>query len=104
MRKLIVLALVVGSLGVLASVAMAATKSVKVGDNYYVRPKGVPKVTVTKGTKVKFNFSRASNPHTVTRLSGPSFKTCSEHLHAHPEEARARTGSTARSTAGQTSR
>jgi len=76
MRKLIVMALVVGCLGVLASVAMAATKSVKVGDNYYVRPTGVPKVTVSKGTKVKFNF-RGSNPHTVTRLSGPSFKTCS---------------------------
>ena len=40
MRKLIVLALVVGCLGVLASVAMAATRSVKVGDNYYVRPRG----------------------------------------------------------------
>ena len=39
MRKLIVMALVVGCLGVLASVAMAATKSVKVGDNYYVRPR-----------------------------------------------------------------
>ena len=77
MRKLIVIALVVGSLGVLASVAVAATKSVKVGDNYYVRPSGVPKVTVSKGTKVKFNFRSASNPHTVTRLSGPSFKTCS---------------------------
>ena len=38
MRKLIVIALVMGCLGVLASVAMAATRSVKVGDDYYVRP------------------------------------------------------------------
>jgi plastocyanin len=76
MRKLIVIALVVGCLGTLASVALAATKSIKVGDNYYVRPKGVPTVTVSKGTTVKFNF-RGSNPHTVTRFSGPRFKTCS---------------------------
>jgi plastocyanin len=71
MRKLIVLALVVGCLGVLASVAMAATKSVKVGDNYYVRSSGVPKVTVKKGTKVKWRFGTGT-PHTVTVKSGPA--------------------------------
>jgi plastocyanin len=71
MRKLIVMALVVGCLGVLASVAMAATKSVKVGDNYYVRPSGVPKITVSKGTKVKWRFGTGT-PHTVTVKSGPA--------------------------------
>ena len=70
MRKLIVIALVMGCLGVLASVAMAATKSVKVGDDYYVRPSGVPKITVSKGTTVKWNF-RGSNPHSVTVSKGP---------------------------------
>ena len=70
MRKLIVMALAVGCLGVLASVAMAATKSVKVGDNYYVRPSGVPKITVKKGTKVKWRFGTGT-PHTVTVKSGP---------------------------------
>ena len=70
MRKLIVIALVVGSLGVLASVAMAA-RSIKVGDDYYVRPSGVPTVTVTKGTTVTWKF-RGSNPHTVTVSKGPS--------------------------------
>ena len=70
MRKLIVLALVAGCLGVLASVAMAATKSVKVGDNYYVRPSVVPKITVSKGTKVKWRFGTGT-PHTVTVKSGP---------------------------------
>jgi|SRR5215204_6740094 len=69
MRKLIVIALVVGCFGTLASVALAA-KSVKVGDNYYVRSKGVPTVTVTKGTTVKWNF-RGSNPHSVTVSKGP---------------------------------
>ena len=77
MRKLIVLALVAVCLGVLASVAMAATKSVKVGDNYYVRPSGVPKITVSKGTKVKWRFGTGT-PHTVTVKSGPArFKSCS---------------------------
>ena len=71
MRKLIVMALVVGCLGVLASVAMAGTKSVKVGDNYYVRPSGVPKITVSKGTKVKWRFTTGT-PHTVTVKSGPA--------------------------------
>ena len=69
MRKLIVIALVVGCLGTLASVAMAA-RSVKVGDDYYVRSSGVPTVTVSKGTTVKWNFV-GSNPHSVTVLKGP---------------------------------
>ena len=69
MRKLIVIALVVGCLGTLASVAMAA-RSIKVGDDYYVRASGVPTVTVKKGTTVKWNF-RGSNPHSVTVSKGP---------------------------------
>ena len=69
MRKLIVTALVLGCLGTLASVAMAA-RSVKVGDDYYVRAKGVPTVTVTKGTTVNWRF-RGSNPHSVTVSKGP---------------------------------
>jgi plastocyanin len=77
-RKLIVISIATCALAVLAATAMAATKSVKVGDNYYVRKSGVPKVTVSKGTTVRFNFSGADSPHTVTRLSGPSFKTCSD--------------------------
>ena len=78
MRKLLVIALVVGCLGTLASVAMAATRTVKVGDNYFVRPSGKPKITVSKGTTVRFNFAAADSPHTVTRLSGPSFRACSD--------------------------
>jgi plastocyanin len=71
MRKLIILALVLGCVGVLASVAMAATRSVKVGDNYYVRPSGVPKITVKKGTKVKWHFGTGTL-HSVTVKSGPA--------------------------------
>jgi plastocyanin len=70
MRKLLVLALVVGCLGTLASVAMAGTKSIKVGDNYYVRPGGVPTVTVKKGTTVKWSFEGRMG-HSVTVKKGP---------------------------------
>jgi plastocyanin len=77
MRKLLVLG-VVGVLAcVLAATALAATKSVKVGDNYYVRASGVPTVTVKKGDKLKFNFkgSSAHNAHGVGISLGSSCKT-----------------------------
>ena len=50
---------------------MAATKSVKVGDDYYVRSSGVPKVTVSKGTTVRWRFA-GDTPHTVTVSKGPA--------------------------------
>jgi len=77
MRKLFVLVIAACALVALAATAMAATRTVKVGDDYFVRPSGTPKITVSKGTTVRFNFSGADNPHTVTRLRGPRFKTCS---------------------------
>ena len=71
MRKLIVLVLALTALAAVAATAMAATKSVKVGDNYYVRASGVPKVTVSKGTRVRWRFA-TSTGHTVTVLRGPA--------------------------------
>jgi plastocyanin len=56
---------------VLAATAMASTKSVKVGDDYYVRSRGVPTVTVSKGSKVKWRFA-TSTGHTVTVSRGPA--------------------------------
>ena len=56
-RKLLAPALAAALAGFLATAALAATKSVKVGDNYYVRASGVPTVTVKKGSKLKFNFT-----------------------------------------------
>ncbi len=58
------------SLGVTVPVALAATKSIKVGDDYFVRAKGVPTVTVKKGTTVKWKFAGHA-PHNVTVSSGP---------------------------------
>ena len=63
MRKLIVIALIAAcTLAVLAAIAMAATQSVKVGDDYYVRSSGVPKVTVSKGTTVRLQLQRRRQP------------------------------------------
>ena len=69
MRKLIVVVLAAAALAALAATALAA-KSVKVGDNYYVRPSGVPTVTVSKGTTVAWRFAGRSL-HTVSVKRGP---------------------------------
>ena len=69
MRNLIVTALAACALAALAATAVAA-KSVKVGDNYYVRSSGVPKVTVSKGTTVRWRFA-GSSLHNVTVSRGP---------------------------------
>jgi plastocyanin len=71
MRKLFLVVPVLVILAVLAGSALAATKSIKVGDDYYVRSRGVPKVTVSKGTKVKWRFVTDTG-HSVTVKSGPT--------------------------------
>jgi plastocyanin len=68
MRKLLALSVSIAVLGAVAATALAATKSVKVGDNYYVRSKGVPTVTVNKNDRLKFNFTGA-NPHNAVSKS-----------------------------------
>ena len=62
------------TLAVLAATAvpaLAATKTVKVGDNWFVRKSGVPTVTVNKGDTVRFAFV-GEKPHNVTVKSGPA--------------------------------
>jgi plastocyanin len=70
MRKLIVAVVAATALSGLVATAFAATRSVKVGDNYYVRASGVPTVTVSKGTVVAWRF-RGNSPHTVSVKRGP---------------------------------
>jgi plastocyanin len=70
LRKLLVLALVGAMLAIVATQAFAATRSIKVGDNYFVRASGVPTVTVKKGTTVSWRFA-GRNLHTVVVSSGP---------------------------------
>jgi plastocyanin len=72
LRKLLVplvLALAAVALAVFASSATSATR-VKIGDNYFVRPSGVPTVTVSKGTRVKWVWTGRSL-HNVKVVKGP---------------------------------
>lgn len=71
MRKVLVPLAIAGALGAAAIPALAASKSVKVGDNYFVRDGGVPTVSVKKGTTVRWKFS-GSAPHNVTVTKGPA--------------------------------
>jgi len=77
MRKLLVFVFAAALAGVLAATALAATKSVKVGDNYFVRSSGVPTVSVHKGDRLKFNFTgdSAHNAVGVGISLGSSCKT-----------------------------
>jgi plastocyanin len=55
---------------VLAAPAAAATKNVKIGDDYFVKSGNPPTVSVKKGTTVKWNW-RGSRQHNVVVQSGP---------------------------------
>ena len=60
----------VALLGAGAVPAVAVSKRVKVGDNYFVRDGGVPTVTVRKNTKVKWVW-RGDSVHNVKVTRGP---------------------------------
>ena len=70
MRKLLTSLVVLVVLGVLAAQALAATRSVRVGDDYFVS-KGSPKtITVKRGTRVTWHF-RGKSIHNVDARKGP---------------------------------
>ena len=75
MRKLLVLVLAGALAGILAATALAATKGVKVGDDYFVRASGVPTVTINKGDRLKFNFA-GDNQHNVKGVGIGVGKSC----------------------------
>ena len=71
MRRL----LVAGSAAAIATVAVAAgalgaTRTVTVGDNYFVRSSGVPAVTVKRGTVVRWRWV-GRRRHNVRVSRGP---------------------------------
>jgi plastocyanin len=70
MRKLLVGLIAACLLCACVATALAATRSVKIGDNYFVRSKGVPTVTVSRNTTVKWNF-KGDSVHNVTVSKGP---------------------------------
>jgi plastocyanin len=71
MRKLLVALLIAVASAVLALPALAATRSVKVGDDYFVRKGSIPTVTVKKGTKVTWRFA-GKEMHNVAVTKGPA--------------------------------
>ena len=70
MRKLLVATLIAAASAVLATQAFAATRSVKVADDYFVRKGSVPTVTVKKGTKVTWRWA-GKEMHNVAVTKGP---------------------------------
>ena len=71
MRKLLVATLIAAASAVLATQAFAATRSVKVADDYFVRKGSVPTVTVKKGTTVTWRFA-GKDLHNVAVTKGPA--------------------------------
>jgi plastocyanin len=72
-RKLVVATVLVAAAALTAVFAASAPSAtrVKVGDNYFVRPSGVPTVTVSKGTRVRWVWT-GDNLHNVKAVRGPS--------------------------------
>jgi len=70
MKKLLAAAAVTGLAAVGAIPALAGTKSVKVGDNYFVRSANNATVTIGKGSTLKFVW-KGHAPHNVKKLRGP---------------------------------
>ena len=76
MKKLLAAVAVAGIAAATAIPAFAGTKTVKIGDNYFVRPGSTPTVTISKGSSLKFVW-RGNQPHNVVkrRGPGPAFKS-----------------------------
>ena len=79
MRKLTVTVLAAALTAVLAAQALAATRTVKIGDDYFVRRGARPTVTVHKGTRVTWHWT-GNDVHNVAVTRGPvkfrsSYKT-----------------------------
>ena len=73
MRKLLVIFVLVlagGLMAIFSASAPSATR-VKIGDNYFVRASGVPTVTVSKGTRVRWVWT-GDALHNVKAIAGPS--------------------------------
>jgi plastocyanin len=74
MMRLLPIALVLSLALAVAAPAVAKTRGVKVGDNYFVRSSGVPVVTVKKGTTVRWNWT-GKHFHNVVGSGPASFQS-----------------------------
>jgi plastocyanin len=67
-----ILILAAAAAALAAAPAWAATRTVRIDDNYFVRSGSPPTVTVAKGTVVKWRW-RGTRRHNVTVDSGPRY-------------------------------
>jgi len=67
-----ILALALAATLLVAVPALAATKKIKVGDNYFVKKGTQPKISVKRGTTVKWTWPGTGVPHNVTVTKGPT--------------------------------
>jgi plastocyanin len=75
MRKLLILPiLLVAIMLVGAAPAAAKTRSIKIGDDFFVRPSGVAVVTVKKGTTAKWRWT-GRDAHNVVASGAASFRS-----------------------------
>jgi plastocyanin len=74
MMRILPIALVLSLMLAVAAPAVAKTRGVKVGDNYFVRSSGVPLVTVKKGTTVRWNWT-GHHQHNVVGSGPASFQS-----------------------------
>jgi plastocyanin len=74
MTRILPIALVLSLMLAVAAPAVAKTRGVKVGDNYFVRSSGVPLVTVKKGTTVRWNWT-GKHFHNVVGSGPASFQS-----------------------------
>lgn len=70
MRMIVVLLISTTLIAAAAVTAGAATRTVRVGDNWFVRASGVPTVTANAGDIVTWRFV-GRKPHNIRAISGP---------------------------------
>jgi plastocyanin len=71
MKKLLAALAVAIIAAAVAVPAFAGTKSVKVGNNYFVTPSNNATVSIQKGSTVKFVWRSHGVPHNVKKTRGP---------------------------------
>ena len=72
MKRLVVLALAAAVCAVLAVPAHAATRTVTVNDDYFVRSSGTPTVTAKRNDTIRWVWRSTEAPHNVVVTSGPT--------------------------------
>jgi plastocyanin len=71
MKPLLLVGLITALIAVAGAQALAATRTVKVGNNYFVH-KGRPStVSIRRGTQLTWQFRSHGRTHNVTVVSGP---------------------------------